>query len=292
MRPFSEAMSSLNAASRLVDFHGMPAVHWESRDGAVAVATLQGAQVVSWTPTRGAESLYLSERSPFEPGRAIRGGIPVVFPQFGDRGSLPQHGFARTQGWQFTGTRESGDTASAIFVLQSSEQTLAAWPHPFRLELVASIGGARLDVQLRVRNSGPYAFTFTAGLHTYLRVAEAAKTRIEGLRSVRYLDRGSTQEGIEAREAVTGAEAIDRVYLATPRVLHMRDANRLLRIAQRGFYDTVLWNPGPERTAQMPDMPAEGYRRMFCVEAALIDPPMRLNGGAEWSGEQSIVIGG
>jgi glucose-6-phosphate 1-epimerase len=291
MRPFSEAMTSLNAASRLVDFHGMPAVHWESRDGAVAVATLQGAQVVSWTPTRGAESLYLSERSPFEAGRAIRGGIPVVFPQFGDRGSLPQHGFARTQAWQFTGTRESGDTASAMFVLQGSEQTLAVWPHPFRLELVASIGGARLDVQLRVRNTGPDAFTFTAGLHTYLRVAEAAKARIEGLRSVRYLDRGSTQVGIEAREAVTAAEAIDRVYLSTPRVLHMRDANRLLRIAQRGFYDTVVWNPGPERTAQMPDMPAEGYRRMFCVEAALIDPPVRLNGGAEWSGEQSIAIG-
>jgi len=291
MRPFSEAMSSVNAASRLVDFHGMPAVHWESRDGAVAVATLQGAQVVSWTPTCGAESLYVGERSPFEAGRAIRGGIPVVFPQFGDRGSLPQHGFARTQAWQFTGTRESGDTAAAIFVLQGSEQTLAAWPHPFRLELVASIGGARLDVQLRVRNTGPDAFTFTAGLHTYLRVAEAAKARIEGLRSVRYLDRGSTQVGVEAREAVTAAEAIDRVYLSTPRVLHMRDASRLLRIAQRGFYDTVVWNPGPERTAQMPDMPAEGYRRMFCVEAALVDPPMRLNGGAEWSGEQSIVIG-
>lgn len=291
MEPFSAAMSPLGAASRLVDFHGMPAVHWESRDGATAVATLQGAQVVSWTPTRGAESLYLSERSAFEPGRPIRGGIPVVFPQFANRGSLPQHGFARTLPWQFTGTRESGDTASATFVLQSSEKTLADWPHPFRLELVASIGGARLDVQLRVRNTGPDAFTFTAALHTYLRVAEAAKARIEGLRSVRYVDRGSTEVRVEGREAVDAAEAIDRVYTATPRVLHMRDEKRLLRIAQRGFYDTVLWNPGPERTAQMPDMPAEGYRRMFCVEAALLDPPMRLNGGADWSGEQSIVVG-
>jgi glucose-6-phosphate 1-epimerase len=291
MEPFSEQMTSSNAASRLVDFHGMPAVRWESRDGAWAIATLQGAQVVSWTPQRGAESLYLSERSAFEPGRAIRGGIPVVFPQFADRGSLPQHGFARTQTWLFTGARESGDSASATFVLRSSAQTLESWPHAFGLELVATVGGARLEVRLRVRNPGPDAFAFTAALHTYLRVAEAATARIEGLRGVRYMNRGSTNVEIESRAAVTAAEAIDRMYSDAPRVLHLRDAGRLVRIAQRGFSDTVVWNPGPERTAQMPDMPPEGYRRMFCVEAALVNPPMRLNGGGEWSGDQSIVIG-
>lgn len=35
-----------------------------------------------------------SSKAFFKPGKAIRGGVPVVFPQFGP-GALPQHGFAR-----------------------------------------------------------------------------------------------------------------------------------------------------------------------------------------------------
>ena len=268
----------------------MPAIRWRSGDGASAIAALQGAQLLSWVPPRAEECLYLSSRSAFERGRPIRGGIPVVFPQFADRGPLSQHGFARTQAWSLTSASESELGSEVIFALESSPQSLALWPGVFRLELIIAIGGPRLDVQFRVTNTGKAGFAFAAALHTYLRVSEAASARLEGLRGTRYMNRGDGAMGTEAREIVTAEEPIDRVYLATPPATRLEDAGRILRIEQRGFTDTVVWNPGRKGTSQMPDMPPDGFRHMLCVEAAAIEPPVSLNPGAVWDGGQSLEL--
>ncbi|HEX7605859.1 MAG TPA: D-hexose-6-phosphate mutarotase, partial [Usitatibacter sp.] len=260
------------------------------RDGASAIATLQGAHLVSWIPSGGEEGLYVSERSPFEAGRPIRGGLPVVFPQFADRGPLAQHGFARTQAWSFTGASESEEGTRASFALESSPRTAALWTGAFRLELTVTLGGPRLDVELRVANTGDAAFAFNAALHTYLRVSEAAAVRLEGLRGARYSNRGESAVSVEAREFVTAGEPIDRVYLAAPPATRLEDAGRILRIEQRGFADTVVWNPGRDRTAQMADMPPDGFRHMLCVEAAAFEVPVQLGRNAAWTGGQSIVI--
>jgi glucose-6-phosphate 1-epimerase len=272
--------------SEAIDFHGMPAVRWRSREGACAIATLQGAQIVSWTTPGGEERLYVSERSPFEAGRPIRGGIPVCFPQFADRGPLAQHGFARTQAWTLADGREG---SQARFTLESTPQTLALWPHAFHLELVAALAGSSLEIALHVANTGSTPFAFTTALHTYLRISDSATVRLGGLRGARYVERGSSVVSAESREEVTATEPIDRVYFATPAVTRLEDAGRAVRIEQRGFTDTVVWNPGRERTARMADMPPEGFRRMLCVEAASIEPPVTLAPGAAWRGTQSIL---
>jgi glucose-6-phosphate 1-epimerase len=277
------------ASHELIDFHGLPAVRWRSADGASAVATLQGAHLVSWTLPDGEEGLFLSGRSPFEAGRAIRGGIPVIFPQFADRGPLAQHGFARTSAWRFRGVQHARD-ATVAFALAHSPETESLWPGEFRLELRASIGGRRLVVTLHVANEGRTEFAFTAALHTYLRVGDASSARLHGLKGIRYLTRGESSVQVEERDVVGADEPIDRTYFATPSALRLQDGTRTIAIAQRGFRDTVVWNPGRERTAQMADMPAEGYRRMLCVEAAAIEPPVALSPGAEWQGEQSLEI--
>jgi glucose-6-phosphate 1-epimerase len=277
-------------SAEVVEYRGMPAVRWESRDGACAIATLQGAHLVSWKPAGGEECLYVSERSPFEAGRAIRGGVPIVFPQFADRGGLPQHGFARTQPWSFEGSDESRDGCAVSFALQDSPQTMALWPHPFRLLFSARIAGPRLDMQLRVVNTGKSEFDFAAALHTYFRVADAAATHLHGLRATRCMDRGSSTVDVESREVIGAAEAIDRVYFAAPDSVCLEAPECVLHIAQRGFTDTVVWNPGVDRTARMADMPPDGFRYMLCVEAAAIEPRVALAPDGAWCGEQSIEV--
>ena len=54
-----------------------------------------GAHLVSWQPAGHAEQLFLSAASDFGHGVAIRGGVPIVFPQFSDYGPLGRHGFVR-----------------------------------------------------------------------------------------------------------------------------------------------------------------------------------------------------
>jgi glucose-6-phosphate 1-epimerase len=270
----------------VIDFHGMPAVRWTGFGGATAVATLQGAHLVSWIPAGGAESIFVSERSPFEAGRAIRGGVPVVFPQFAERGPLAPHGFARTRSWRLA----SEQGGRAVFVLESSAETLALWPHAFALELAIRIDGARLAMELRVRNPGDAPFAFNAALHTYLLVSDAARVRLEGLVGARYVDRGAQGPGVETREAVDAAAPIDRVYLGPRPETRLIDADREIAISQEGFPDTVVWNPGRSRTAAMADMHPEGYRRMLCVEAAAFESPIAVPAGGQWAGSQAIEV--
>ena len=62
-----------------------------------------------------------------------------------------------------------------------------------------------------------------------------------------------------------------------------------MRIIASQFEDTVVWNPGPEKCASLPDMPDEDWPLMLCVEAAQIGNPVRLSPGEEWAGMQTLV---
>ncbi|KAF3646454.1 hypothetical protein FXO38_19176 [Capsicum annuum] len=59
----------------------------------------QGGQVVSWKNERREEMLFRSNKTLWKPPKAIRGGIPISFPQFGTFGSLERHAFARNRVW-------------------------------------------------------------------------------------------------------------------------------------------------------------------------------------------------
>jgi glucose-6-phosphate 1-epimerase len=252
----------------MIEYHGLPAVALESADGARTIITLHGAHVVSWI-CGGREQLFVSERSAFAADRPIRGGIPVVFPQFSGRGPLPHHGFARTMAWHLA----AHDGASAVLALEDSDETRRLWPHAFALELAVTIGGARLDVELRVRNTGDAPFSFTAALHTYFQVSDAMKMRLEGLPGVHSLEKG-----------------LDRVYANSPRETRLIDGSRVVTIAQREFRDTVVWNPGREKCAARADMAPLDFMNMLCVEAAAEESAITLAAGVRWVGGQSLAV--
>src|SRR5262252_1303554 len=82
-----------------------------SRGGVEAELYLQGAQVTGWQPPGARPVLFTSPKSAFAPGRAIRGGVPIVFPWFGPSRrtpTAPQHGFARTAMWHLDGVETAG----------------------------------------------------------------------------------------------------------------------------------------------------------------------------------------
>src|SRR5690606_23006413 len=108
-------------------FRGQPAIELATDEGDRAVLLLHGAHVVGWTPAGGPQWLYLSPTSAFGDGAAIRGGVPVIFPQFNQRGpdfSVPRHGFARNRQWAV----ESRATDSATLRLEAAEASRALWP--------------------------------------------------------------------------------------------------------------------------------------------------------------------
>lgn len=278
------------AAIERIDFHGQPALRLATASGAQAVVLLLGAQVVSWTPPGGTERLYLSDQARFDGSTAVRGGVPVCFPQFAARGPLPRHGFVRTMPWSLETERTGADFALVTLRCTNTEATRALWPHRFAVELTIAIEESRLDLELEVINEDDTPLSFTGALHTYLRVREVEEARIEGLYGTAYEDSTAAGEMRHDSGDVLLIEAeTDRIYHEVTRPLLLREYDRSLGINQEGFRDVVVWNPWEERCAALTDMPDRDFRHMLCVEAAAVREAVELAPGSNWWGRQTLV---
>lgn len=276
-------MTTSATTAEATTFNDLPAIRLR-RDGASALIALHGAQILSWVSADGRERLFLSERARFDGAHAIRGGIPVIFPQFAERGVLPKHGFARVLPWAFEGLTDG----RAVFALGDSAAT-AHWPHPFLARLLVALDAHRLAVTLQVVNTGEAAFAFTAALHTYLGVDDLAQAEVQGLQGCDYED--TAADGILRREhnhGIVFEGEIDRIYNEVVAPVTLVDGARTLFIEQDGFGDTVVWNPGPELAAGIPDLGEDGHRRFVCLEAAQALAPEVLAPGETWSGTQTF----
>jgi glucose-6-phosphate 1-epimerase len=291
--------------NRIDDFHGQPAIHLQSPGGDRATVLLHGAHVVSWIPAGGSERLYLSPRSGYGDGQAIRGGVPVIFPQFNQRGpdfSLPKHGFVRNLRWSLDSAGDApvrngaapatrpAQQASVRLRLTQDARTLALWPHQFSLSLTVSLEPRRLVVALQVDSPGDEPLAFTAALHTYLAIDDIARTTLNGLHGIRYLDTVTGTGSVASDDSLTFERETDRIYFEVPRPLTLTAPGVDLEVGMDGFRDTVVWNPWAELCAALPDMPDDGYRRMLCIEAAAIDKPVTLGKGESWSGRQVLTV--
>ena len=265
------------------EFNNIPCIRVHN-EGATTLVALHGAHVLSWIPADGRERLFLSERSRFDSATAIRGGVPVIFPQFGERGAFQRHGFARTLPWRFIGVEDD----RAVFELREGEAT-AHWPYAFVTRLYVALAATRLAITLEVKNTGAHAFDFTAALHTYLRVDDLAQAAVQGLQGCDYED--SAAGGVLRREdnyEVVFDGEVDRIYNDVVAPLTLVDSGRQLAIEQEGFPDCVVWNPGEQLAARIGDLSPGDWRRFVCVEAAAAMKPETLAPGESWSGTQTL----
>lgn len=262
-------------------------IQLHANDGATAEIHTRGAHLTRWNPAgESASRLFVSERAVYTEGVPIRGGVPVIFPQFAGEGPLPKHGFARTAQWRL---REQS-AGYAVFEWSDDANTRAHWPHAFAARLSITIGGAALTVALDISNTGSSTFHFTTALHTYLAVQNIAAVQVLGLQGLHYRD--TTQGGRMAREADATLRIVgevDRNYFATPHSLLLQDGTRALSVEQTGFVDTVVWNPGAATSANFKDLAPDDYQRFLCLEAATIAQPVTLPPGGRWQGSQRLI---
>ena len=236
---------------------------------------LQGAHVTRWQP-RGAAApvLFVASRAVFAPGKAIRGGVPLIFPWFGPHAtdkSKPMHGFARARPWRVTATDSAPDgTVNIELGLDDDAATRALWPHPFRARYRVTVGDA-LGMALEVVNTGPTPFTFEAALHTYLTVSDVRTAGVRGLENTAFIDK---VDGFARKRHGSGPLTLtgetDRVFLGTRAACVVDDPGlrRRLTVDKTGSASTVVWNPWAAKCAEMADMGADDWRSMICVETA------------------------
>jgi glucose-6-phosphate 1-epimerase len=217
---------------------------------------LHGAPVTSWKPAENEEVLFVSTKSRWEEGQAIRGGIPICFPWFrgkSDDPHAPAHGVVRTKTWQLESIIESKSGVAVTMFTQSDEHTRKWWPGECRLVHRVTFG-SELRLELICMNTGTTPFRFEEALHTYNRIANTQDVRIQGLDGVTYLDNTDSNKEKTQRGDVIIASQTDSAYCNTQNEVDLLDAKQKRRIRLRKEYSltTVVWNPWNEGALARP----------------------------------------
>jgi D-hexose-6-phosphate mutarotase len=245
---------------------------------------LLGATVTSWV-YKEQEQLFLSSKAVLAGPKAIRGGIPLVFPQFGPSGPLPQHGFARVSYWTFAGIVEDTEQLAAQFTLEPSQipqEQKSLWNYrrfinsAFKLVYTITLRGGNLTTRMQVHNTGTETFPLHFLFHTYLLVKDVSSVQILGLDGCNFDDSAVQQTGTTSGVVTIGRE-VDRVYTnVTNNNLALKDT---IAIEKHNLPDVVVWNPWIEKAKALKDLGDNEYTRFVCVEAGSVHDYVQLQAG-------------
>ncbi|KAG0092616.1 hypothetical protein BGZ92_009169 [Podila epicladia] len=266
--------------------------------GASAEVYFYGSTLTSWK-VAGKERIFLSDKAILDGSKAIRGGIPLVFPVFGKgkaphvTASLPQHGFARVTHWKLVNSSEDATTVTVQLGLDHSmitEEFRKLWPFDFSLVYTVRLTADNIETGLRVHNIGDRAFDFNALLHTYFLIPDASAVKVIGLTGVDYVDKvlqtSSRQEG----DVVIHGE-VDSVYAnvsASKLEIQYDPSGKGIQVQKNGLGDIVVWNPWAGKAAGMADFGDDEFHKMICVEAGQVAEFITLAAGDAWEGSQTL----
>ncbi len=262
---------------------------------------LQGAHLTQWQPKGAKPVFFLSERSQFESGKAIRGGVPIIFPWFGNRTPTalsqrsdgPSHGFARTEEWTLAFAALAGDEVHLTLTLDPSETSRSLGYDQFQLVYQLSLG-AELRLRLTVRNLSSEPLWFEDALHTYFAVGDAREIAIHGLAGTRYLDKTDHfKVKVQDEPVLRLTGRTDRPYLDTVAAVDLEDPlyARRIHVEKSGSRTTVVWNPWSALTASLTDMTSEGWISMVCIETANVAADaITLAPGEQHTTEARLIV--
>jgi len=267
-------------------------------DNQAASATffLQGAQLTHYQPVGEKNVIWLSDECDFKEGKALRGGIPVCWPWFGNldanpaqvneqvnrQGIVGAHGFARDILWQVESI-DIVDAHTTRVVLYLDFPGSRQWPFASVLRLTLVIART-LTVSLTVKNTDKSAFYFTSALHSYFMVGDIGEVEVQGLEASEYIDMvADWRSGVQEENLLVTGE-LDRVYPQVPSHVELCDKklHRKIVISSDSFPSMVAWNPWIERAKELSNFNDLAYRTMLCLENAnVLDHMKRLNPGEE-----------
>ena len=276
---------------QMQDPGGRPAFRLDADDNSVLISNV-GAQVLSWHH-RGRDVLWSASQAEYLPRKAVRGGVPIVFPWFGDHPTQPKfpaHGFARTLDWQLA---EANAGPSITFVCSDDATTRALWPFAFRLRFAVTLG-TTLQMALTIENPGHETFSCEEALHTYFATGNIHTTSVHGLENVVCKEHAAAPEGAWDHGAPIHFRAeTDRVFQGVPdRIeLHAPALSRRVTLVTEAVRSAIVWNPWPAKTARLAQMAADDWERFVCIESANVkENPLRIAPGQSHTMKLTLAV--
>jgi glucose-6-phosphate 1-epimerase len=250
---------------------GLPMVRISTPEAAGEMY-LHGANVTSWKPRGAAEALFVSSKSLWDQGHAIRGGVPICFPWFGgkaDDPKAPSHGLVRAKTWKLESIAQAGSAVTVSMFTESDEDTRRWWPAEFRLLYHATFG-SELSLELVMTNTGTTSLRFEEALHAYHTVGNIETARVRGLDAVSYVDKTDGNRKKMQQGEIAIVSETDRVYLNTIGAIEVEDPvlHRRNRVAKENSRTTVVWNPWVQKAHSLADFADDEWRQMICIETS------------------------
>lgn len=245
-----------------------------------AVIALQGAQILEFKNSAGTPLLWLSPQCQFNPGSALRGGIPLCLPWFGPHptdASKPQHGYARTRNWELTQVAENDEGRCELtFELVSEPGPLFDYAFTCVLRMTLS---RHVDIQLSVTNRDSQAFDFSWAFHSYFPVRILDQARVKGLAGRDYRDNLEQLITKTQDQDLGFVGEVDRVFPGIEQAVEIA-GEPTIRIEHDQCPSVITWNPGPDNAAAMADVGAGNEQGFICVErGAVLDEAWHLDAG-------------
>ena len=259
-----------------------------------------GAHIISWV-VKDTEQLYLSPLSKLDGSKPIRGGIPVVFPQFArpkpnstlplTYPKMPMHGFARSSNWTLLKSDWSTKSSTVTLILSLTEKDLtkdiqAFWDIPFEAQYKVQLNTRKLTLKtsFSVQNlSDKKDLVCDILFHTYLSTPNLESSGVKGLLHLPYIDKNDNFTlKVETQALKIIRNATDNVYkpktdsqipnkIRVPfklfRGASTKKSQRWLTLITKNIQNVVLWNPHQRKTD---DLPEGDYKKFVCIEPGVI----------------------
>ena len=231
---------------------------------------LLGAHLAHFQKNGEPPLLFMSAKSHFAAGKAIRGGVPICFPWFGNRDGEPSHGFARLTEWELVKTSAAPDGTVTVTLALPGIAGSSKW-NSLRTEFTVTVGETLTMELATTGESCDGALEIENCLHAYFHVGDIGAVTVTGLEAAPFDDFAAGAAG--ARRAAENSalkitKETNRVYPDNTATVEIRDEKlkRTIRVEKFNSKSTVVWNPWT--TQKMPeDWSTNEHLNMVCVES-------------------------
>lgn len=302
-----------------------PILIQHSVSGANCTIYPYGATITSFETSKKHQVLFVSKLAKRDGSKAIRGGIPLVFPQFGQPNKdMPQHGFLRCNYWTlgktFDNETEAGceftldlknvvharGSSDGLWSLDSSQQSGI----DATVTLSVKISAMKLWTILHITNPGKIPFEYQTLFHTYYKVYGSTALQphccnVQGLEGYHVYDQITKEHSVQGDEKIMIDREVDRIY-TPPSSQGVKDVNVTIstgndgsKVSMNAFakmdgkdipVSCVVWNPFVNKSKAMADFGDEEYNEMICIEPGILSGKDVLKVGQTMEFTQIISV--
>ncbi|MBX2858973.1 MAG: D-hexose-6-phosphate mutarotase [Cellvibrionaceae bacterium] len=248
--------------------------------------TVFGGHIMQWQPEQQKPVLWQSKNAAMNGSTAIRGGIPLCWPWFGEIPERGKHGLVRTALWTLDTVEQLSDGTCVKLFLEIPD-TVNPWGYPSRCEQVIHFG-ASLKQTLTISNNASdsqYSFAF----HNYFAIGALEHVELPFTRHVDYHDKILQCDIAAHDKPIEFDTPIDRIYHSAEDALLLDHKwRRRIHIKKSHCPSTVVWNPAGD-AKNIKDIHAGGEQEYVCVESAAASP-VKIAANAVNTHSQTIVV--